>query len=110
MAQATPVVVSASPAPPAPLPDIPEPVRACLLKPVEQAQKRASNVDGAIEVGQKVDKTKISCFRSHMKWYAELQAQRGGGTGVAAAAADTKKTEPEKKSVEVKKKPTATWE
>ena len=102
MAQAAPVVVSANATPPAPLPDIPEPVRNCMLRPVEQSQKRASNADGAIQISQKVDKTKISCFRSHMKWYAELQAQRGGATGMV-------KAEPEKKA-DSKKKPAATWE
>lgn len=102
-----PVVVSANATPPAPLPDIPTPVRDCLLRSSEAAQKRASNADGALDVAQKVDKTKISCFRSHMKWYAELQAARGGGTGVAAV----KTPEPEKKTAEAKaKKPAATWE
>ena len=106
------MVVSANTTPPAPLPDIPTPVRDCLLRSSEAAQKRASNADGALDVAQKVDKTKISCFRSHMKWYAELQAARGGGTGVAVAV-DAKKPEPEKKTADAKdakKKPAATWE
>lgn len=105
---AQPVVVSANPTPPAPLPDIPTPVRDCLLRSSEAAQKRASNADGALEISQKVDKTKISCFRSHMKWYAELQAQRGGATGMVPAA--EVKPAPDKKADAKPKKPSATWE
>lgn len=93
------VVTSSAPASEAPLPDIPKAVHDCMSRSMKTAQSRAQNADGAIEISQKVDSTKQSCWRSHLRWYAELQAQRGGATGLV-------KSEPEKKA----KKPTATWE
>lgn len=100
VAQAQAVVVAAPSADAAPLPEIPKEVRSCLLRKVEDEQKRAKNADGVAEISTAVDKSKRSCAQSHFAWYDKLREQRGPKVAKAE----------EKPAAKDKKKPAATWE
>jgi hypothetical protein len=95
---ASQVVAVASASQAVALPEIPNETKTCLSKSVSAERKRAKNVDGAIEIGDKVDKAKAACWSIHMAWYEKLRGDRSGKVSGEA----------EKVSGE-KKQPKATW-
>lgn len=91
----------------APLPEIPKEVASCLDRKLEAEQKRAKNADGVAEIGATVDRTKRSCWASHVKWYNQLREAR---TPKTAQAEPAKPAEAKKVASAKKDRPAATWE